>query len=85
MSFPRLKVGLYAFLVSAVFVLASYRLFRRADSAGPSKDQVLIGLMLQGLSSQHYQPEKVDDAFSKRVFDLYLKHLDYRKQFLRGN
>ena len=82
MSFPRLKVGLYAFLVAAVFVLASYRLFRRADSAVPSKEQVLIGTMLQGLSAAHYQPEKVDDAFSKRVFDLYLKHLDYRKQFL---
>jgi carboxyl-terminal processing protease len=82
MSFPRLKVGLYAFLVAAVFVLASYRLFRRADSAVPTKDQVLIGTMLQGLTQAHYQPEKVDDAFSKRVFDLYLKHLDYRKQFL---
>jgi carboxyl-terminal processing protease len=82
MSLPRLKVGLYAFLVAAVFVLASYRLFRRSDSTVPSKEQVLIGLMLSGLSSQHYQPEKVDDAFSKRVFDLYLKHLDYRKQFL---
>ncbi|OGX80876.1 tail-specific protease [Hymenobacter lapidarius] len=82
MSFPRLKVGLYAFLVAAVFVLASYRLFRRADSTVPSKDQVLNGLMLQVLSSQHYQPEKIDDAFSKRVFDLYLKNLDYRKQFL---
>ena len=82
MSFPRLKVGLYAFLVAAVFVLASYRLFRRADSAAPSKDQVLIGTMLQGLSQGHYQPERIDDAFSKRVFDLYLKHLDFRKQFL---
>ena len=82
MSFPRLKVGLYAFLVTAVFVLASYRLFRRADSAVPTKDQVLIGTMLRGLSTAHYQPEKVDDAFSKRVFDLYLKQLDYRKQFL---
>ena len=82
MSFPRLKVGLYAFLVAAVFVLASYRLFRRADSTVPTKDQVLIGTMLQGLSAAHYQPEKVDDNFSKRVFDLYLKHLDYRKQFL---
>jgi carboxyl-terminal processing protease len=82
MSFSRLKIGLYAFLVSAVFVLASYRLLRRADSAGPSKDEVLIGTMLQGLSAAHYQPEKVDDAFSKRVFDLYLKRLDYRKKFL---
>lgn len=84
MSFPRLKVGLYAFLVAAVFVLASYRLFRRADSAAPTKDQVLIGTMLQGLTQAHYQPEKLDDVFSKRVFDLYLKHLDYRKQFLTG-
>ena len=82
MSFPRLKVGLYAFLVAAVFVLASYRLFRRAESAAPTKDQVLIGTMLQGLSQGHYQPEKIDDAFSRRVFDLYLKHLDFRKQFL---
>ncbi|ALW87040.1 tail-specific protease [Hymenobacter sedentarius] len=82
MSSPRLKVGLYAFLVAAVFVLASYRLLRRSDSVAPSKDQVLIGIMLRGLTEAHYQPEKVDDAFSKRVFDLYLKHLDYRKQFL---
>lgn len=82
MSSPRLKVGLYAFLVAAVFVLASYRLYRRADSANPTKDQVLIGTMLQGLSAAHYQPERVDDAFSKRVFDLYLKQVDYRKQFL---
>ena len=82
MSSPRLRVGLYAFLVAAVFVLASYRLLRRADSAAPTKDQVLIGTMLQGLSAAHYQPEKVDDSFSKRVFDLYLKHLDFRKQFL---
>ena len=82
MSASRLKVGLYAFLVAAVFVLASYRLFRRADSAVPSKDQVLIGTMSQVLAQGHYQPEKVDDAFSRRVFDLYLKHLDVRKQFL---
>ena len=82
MSSPRLKVGLYAFMVAAVFVLASYRLLRRSDSAVQTKDQVLIGTMLQGLTAAHYQPEKVDDAFSKRVFDLYLKHLDYRKQFL---
>ncbi|TPG72179.1 carboxy terminal-processing peptidase [Hymenobacter nivis] len=82
MSFPRLKIGLYAFLVMAVFVLASYRLFRRNTSAGPTKEQVLIGTMVQGLNSAHYQPEKLDDTFSKRVFDLSLKRDDYRKTFL---
>ena len=82
MSSPRLKVGLYAFLVAAVFVLASYRLLHRPNAAALTKDQVLVGAMLQALSAAHYQPEKIDDNFSKRVFELYLKRLDYRKQFL---
>ncbi|GAA3936826.1 carboxy terminal-processing peptidase [Hymenobacter algoricola] len=84
MSSPRLKIGLYASLVMVVFVLASYKLYRRSDtgSGSPQKDEVLIKAMLQGLSAAHYQPEKIDDNFSKRVFDLSLKRLDYNKKFL---
>ncbi|TGE25534.1 tail-specific protease [Hymenobacter aquaticus] len=82
MSSPRLKIGLYASLVLAIFMLASYKLYRRNDATPPQKDEVLIKAMLQGLSAAHYQPEKVDDAFSKRVFDLYLKRVDYNKKFL---
>ncbi|TYZ11936.1 tail-specific protease [Hymenobacter lutimineralis] len=83
MSSFRLKIGLYAFLVTAVFVLASYKLYHRGtDTRSPQKDEVLIKAMLQGLSQAHYQPEKVDDNFSKRVFDLYLKRVDYNKMFL---
>ncbi|MCB2377624.1 carboxy terminal-processing peptidase [Hymenobacter sp. BT635] len=82
MSSPRLKIGLYASLVLAVFMLASYKLYRRNDASPPQKDEVLIKAMLQGLSAAHYQPEKVDDAFSKRVFDLYMKRVDYNKKFL---
>jgi carboxyl-terminal processing protease len=82
MSSPRLKIGLYASLVLAVFMLASYKLYRRNDASPPQKDEVLIKAMLQGLTAAHYQPEKVDDNFSKRVFDLYLKRVDYNKKFL---
>ncbi|GGF19959.1 carboxy terminal-processing peptidase [Hymenobacter cavernae] len=82
MSFPRLKVGLYASLVLAIFVLASYKLYRRNDTSVPQKDEVLIKAMLQGLSAAHYQPERIDDNFSKRVFDLYLKRVDVNKKFL---
>ena len=82
MSAPRLKLSLYAFLVVAIFSLASYRLYRRSDAAGPTKDEILIATMMQGLSAAHYQPERIDDAFSKRVFDLSIKRLDYRKKFL---
>ncbi len=82
MSAPRLKFSLYAFLVVAIFGLASYRLYRRSDAAEPTKDQILIATMIQGLSAAHYQPERIDDAFSKRVFDLSIKRLDYRRKFL---
>ncbi|SHL56384.1 carboxy terminal-processing peptidase [Hymenobacter psychrotolerans] len=82
MSFPRIKIGLYAAVVLAVFVLASYKLYRRGDARTPEKDAVLIQAMLQGLTAAHYQPEKLDDTFSKRVFDLYLKRVDSNKKFL---
>ena len=82
MSSPRLKIGLYASLVMAIFVLASYKLYQRNDATAPRKDDVLIKVMLSGLNIAHYQPEKIDDAFSKRVFDLYLKRLDVNKKFL---
>jgi len=79
----RFKIGMYAGAVGAVFGLASYRFYRHNDpTALPGKEQILVGTLVQGLSSAHYQPERIDDAFSKRVFDLYLKRLDYRKKFL---
>jgi len=80
---PRLKIGSYAGLVAAVFGLASYRFYEHSGpQAAPGKEQVLVGTIVQGLSQAHYQPERIDDAFSKRVFDLALKRLDYRKKFL---
>jgi carboxyl-terminal processing protease len=83
MSSPRLKISSYAGLVAAVFGLASYRFYEHSGpKAAPGKEQVLVGTIVQGLSQAHYQPERVDDAFSKRVFELSLKRLDYRKKFL---
>ncbi len=80
---PRLKIGSYAGLVAAVFGLASYRFYEHSGPrSAPGKEQVLVGTIVQGLSQAHYQPERIDDAFSKRVFDLSLKRLDYRKKFL---
>jgi carboxyl-terminal processing protease len=82
MSSLRLKIGLYAAVVSAIFVLASYRFYRGHDSRVPAKEEVLIKAMLQGLSAAHYQQQQIDDNFSRRVFDLYLKRIDYSKKFL---
>ena len=83
MSNSRLKIGSYAGLVAAVFGLASYRFYERSGpGAAPGKEQVLVGTIVTGLSQAHYQPERIDDAFSKRVYDLQLKRIDVRKKLL---
>lgn len=46
------------------------------------KNQVILQIMMSGLNNAHYEPKKVDDNFSARFFDLYLKRLDYTRMFL---
>ena len=83
MAATRLKLGSYAGLTAALFGLASYRFYeRRAAQDPPSKEQVLVGSLVQGLSQAHYQPERLDDNFSRRVYALALKRLDYRRKYL---
>jgi carboxyl-terminal processing protease len=81
MASTRLKIGSYAGLTVALFGLASYRFYERPQDP-LSKEQVLVGSLVQGLSQAHYQPERLDDNFSRRVYDLALKRLDYRRKFL---
>ncbi|MBF9237706.1 carboxy terminal-processing peptidase [Hymenobacter sp. BT683] len=78
MQAPRFKAGLFASL--ALLGLASFSVYQGT----PPRDQVVLGVMLQGLTVAHYQPEKLDDQFSQRVFDLYLKRVDVNKQLLRA-
>ncbi|MCC9166889.1 carboxy terminal-processing peptidase [Pontibacter harenae] len=37
---------------------------------------------MQGVNSGHYNPEKLNDAFSKKAFKLYLNRLDFNKKYL---
>lgn len=53
-----------------------------ADGVPPQKKQVLLGTVAQGMAVAHVQPEQIDDDFSRRVYRLYLKHLDGNKKFL---
>ncbi|RZL13251.1 MAG: tail-specific protease, partial [Hymenobacter sp.] len=83
MAATPLKLGSYAGLAVALFGLASYRFYGGQGAQDPpSKEQVLVGSMAQGLSQAHYQPQRLDDNFSRRVYELALKRLDYRRKFL---
>ncbi|MDB5261884.1 MAG: tail-specific protease, partial [Adhaeribacter sp.] len=68
-------------------ILASVKLYKSplvidTPTGVVDKNTVLLKVVMQGLNSAHFQPEKVDDNFSKKVFDLYLKRLDVNKKFL---
>ena len=50
-------------------------------SENSQKDKILLQVILQGLNQVHYEPHELDDNFSEKVYDLYLKRLDYNKRF----
>jgi carboxyl-terminal processing protease len=47
-----------------------------------SKEQILLSLMTSVLDRWHYQPQDINDTFSQKVFDTYLKYIDGSKRFL---
>lgn len=57
-------------------ILASYTFCNREN-----KDQVLVQLVTQTLTMAHFSPMDINDAFSEKVFNLYIKHLDFNKRF----
>ncbi|MDR2963718.1 MAG: carboxy terminal-processing peptidase [Bacteroidales bacterium] len=46
------------------------------------KDTILLAYLTEILKEFHYSPLKYDDEFSEKVYDGYLKSLDYSKMFL---
>jgi carboxyl-terminal processing protease len=45
------------------------------------KEQLLMEVVLQSLKYNHYAPEEINDDFSEKVYDLYMKRLDLNKRF----
>jgi carboxyl-terminal processing protease len=75
----RLKI---VFSVLAVILLTASFIFYRSNSTPEGKNEILLKVLMQGLNTGHFQPEKLDDNFSKKAFKLYLERLDYNKKFL---
>ncbi|MEO8760928.1 MAG: tail-specific protease, partial [Bacteroidia bacterium] len=46
------------------------------------KNQIILDIVMSGLDNAHYKPQKLDDNFSVKFFDLYIKRLDNPKLFL---
>jgi carboxyl-terminal processing protease len=46
------------------------------------KNQILQDILMSVLNQAHYSPLKVDDDFSEKAYNLYLKRIDMSKKFL---
>jgi carboxyl-terminal processing protease len=64
-------------VIIIVGMLAVIRAGKNTD-----KEKVLSQIIMQTLAEYHYSPQRLNDGFSRRAFDLFLKNLDYNKRFL---
>ncbi len=67
-----------ALLITSLVILSSFAVLKYVFD----KNDVIIELLFGNLNQHHYAPQKLDDTFSEKVFDLYLRRLDYNKKFL---
>ncbi|MCL2329028.1 MAG: carboxy terminal-processing peptidase [Bacteroidetes bacterium] len=73
---PTLIITILFTTIGTLFALTWHK------NSNDGKDKVLLAYMTQILKTFHYDPIPFDDVFSERVFDGYLKSLDYSKMFL---
>ncbi len=59
-------------------ILLSFTIKQKPD---PEKDKILLGLIKYALTQGHYQPQDLDDEFSKAVFDDFIDDLDPTRRF----
>ena len=52
------------------------------NSTEKDKEKLVLQLMFDALTTIHYQPKVIDDSFSSKVFDFYIKSIDSQKRFL---
>ena len=66
-------------IVAGLFL--AFQTLGKTNNNPPSKYDEILRLVGQKLTEDHYDPQKIDDAFSKKVFKKYLDGLDADKSF----
>lgn len=72
---------LFARFFSGVLLLLLFTSYKIEFDA-KEKEKVLGQVIQQAIMSGHFLPVQFNDSFSERAFQLYLKRMDVRKQFL---
>lgn len=77
MQNPFVKISKKAFIIVTVVILSSFTVVKYIFD----RNDVIFSLLFDSLKQLHYSPEKLDDAFSQKVFDQYI-NTDFNKKFL---
>ena len=77
----KMKSLLFLSVVGVLGGVVFMNFFQKPPQSTPAKEAVLIRSILDGLENMHYQPKQVDDDFSQKLYDLYLKDVDGGKRF----
>jgi carboxyl-terminal processing protease len=77
MQKPLSKITKRFLLIFSVVILSSFTIIKFVFD----KNDIIVGLLFDSLKQAHYSPKKLDDAFSEKVFDLYI-NTGFNKQFL---
>ncbi len=73
-----LKSSIFLPFVLIVNVVATAQI---TDASRETKEKAIVSSLVTAINALHYQPKPLDDAFSKEVYNLYLKRLDGNKKF----
>jgi len=65
-------------IILLAVVLLSFNIRKNAD---PEKDKILLGLVKYALTQGHYQPQDINDEFSKAIYIDFIEGLDPAKRF----
>jgi carboxyl-terminal processing protease len=68
--------------IIGLIVLASATLPDYLNDINSEREGLILKLVIDGLGELHYEPQKIDDKFSERVYELYMDKLDNGKRFL---
>ncbi len=69
-------------ILSLIFIGGlSYTLGSYIDPTDPEKEKVIQDAVMGILDQYHYDPEQIDDDFSKEAYDYFLNYVDSRKRY----
>jgi carboxyl-terminal processing protease len=70
----KIKISVFVVLLAAL----SFFAFRKTEDKGSA----ILKSMMKTLKEEHFVDLKFDDEFSRKVYKMYLNHLDINKKFL---